>query len=109
MAARIGSCTSLRFGRCRSPWSRPQDDEDPDRGPRRALLPRLRRGGQYGPSDITEAPKLPGRGARHPPRLGPIRCLVLPRFGGCVTMLLVLVVYASLVGMLGGAIIASAY
>ena len=41
--------------------------------------------------------------------ISPIRYLAMPRFVGCVTMLPVLVVYASLVGMFGGAIIASAY
>jgi phospholipid/cholesterol/gamma-HCH transport system permease protein len=41
--------------------------------------------------------------------ISPIRYLAMPRFVGCVTMLPVLVTYASLVGMFGGAIIASAY
>ncbi len=41
--------------------------------------------------------------------ISPIRYLAMPRFVGCITMLPVLVVYASLVGMFGGALIASAY
>jgi phospholipid/cholesterol/gamma-HCH transport system permease protein len=41
--------------------------------------------------------------------ISPIRYLAMPRFVGCVTMLPVLVVYASIVGMFGGAIIAAAY
>jgi phospholipid/cholesterol/gamma-HCH transport system permease protein len=41
--------------------------------------------------------------------ISPIRYLAMPRFLGCVTMLPILVVYASIVGMFGGAIIASAY
>jgi phospholipid/cholesterol/gamma-HCH transport system permease protein len=41
--------------------------------------------------------------------ISPIRYLAMPRFVGCVTMLPVLVIYASLVGMFGGALIASAY
>jgi len=41
--------------------------------------------------------------------ISPIRYLAMPRFVGCVTMLPVLVVYASIVGMFGGAVIASAY
>ena len=41
--------------------------------------------------------------------ISPIRYLAMPRFVGCVTMLPILVVYASIVGMFGGAIIASAY
>jgi phospholipid/cholesterol/gamma-HCH transport system permease protein len=41
--------------------------------------------------------------------ISPIRYLAMPRFVGCITMLPVLVVYASIVGMFGGAFIASAY
>ena len=41
--------------------------------------------------------------------ISPIRYLAMPRFVGCITMLPLLVVYASLVGMFGGAIISSAY
>jgi phospholipid/cholesterol/gamma-HCH transport system permease protein len=41
--------------------------------------------------------------------INPIRYLAMPRFVGCVTMLPVLVVYASIVGMFGGGIIATAH
>jgi phospholipid/cholesterol/gamma-HCH transport system permease protein len=41
--------------------------------------------------------------------ISPVRYLAMPRFVACVTMLPILVVYASLVGMFGGAVIASAY
>ncbi|MGO8705551.1 MAG: MlaE family ABC transporter permease [Candidatus Brocadiia bacterium] len=41
--------------------------------------------------------------------ISPIRYLAMPRFVGCITMLPILVIYASLVGMFGGALIASAY
>ena len=47
--------------------------------------------------------------ALHTLGISPIRYLAMPRFIGCITMLPILVVYASLVGMFGGAVIASAY
>lgn len=47
--------------------------------------------------------------ALHTLGISPIRYMAMPRFIGCVTMLPVLVVYASLVGIAGGAIVANAY
>ncbi len=47
--------------------------------------------------------------ALHTLGISPIRYLAMPRFIGCVTMLPVLVIYASLVGIAGGAIVANAY
>jgi len=47
--------------------------------------------------------------ALHTLGISPIRYLAMPRFIGCVSMLPVLVIYASLIGMFGGAVIASAY
>ena len=47
--------------------------------------------------------------ALHTLGISPIRYLAMPRFVGCISMLPILVIYASLVGMFGGAIIASAY
>jgi phospholipid/cholesterol/gamma-HCH transport system permease protein len=41
--------------------------------------------------------------------ISPIRYLAMPRFVGCVTMLPVLVTYASFVGIFGGGIIATAH
>jgi phospholipid/cholesterol/gamma-HCH transport system permease protein len=41
--------------------------------------------------------------------ISPIRYLGMPRFVGCISMLPLLVVYASVIGMFGGAIIANAY
>jgi phospholipid/cholesterol/gamma-HCH transport system permease protein len=41
--------------------------------------------------------------------ISPIRYLAMPRFVSCVIMLPILVIYAGIVGMFGGAVIASAY
>jgi phospholipid/cholesterol/gamma-HCH transport system permease protein len=47
--------------------------------------------------------------ALHTMGISPVRYLVMPRFLGCVSMMPALVAYASIVGIFGGAIIASAY
>jgi phospholipid/cholesterol/gamma-HCH transport system permease protein len=47
--------------------------------------------------------------ALHTLGISPVRYLVMPRFLACVTMMPALVAYASIVGIFGGAIIASAY
>jgi phospholipid/cholesterol/gamma-HCH transport system permease protein len=47
--------------------------------------------------------------ALHTLGISPIRYLVMPRFVACVTMLPVLTIYASIVGVFGGAIVANAY
>jgi len=47
--------------------------------------------------------------ALHTMGISPVRYLVMPRFLGCVTMMPALVAYASIVGIFGGAIVASAY
>ncbi len=47
--------------------------------------------------------------ALHTLGVSPIRYLAMPRFLACVTMLPVLVAYASIVGIFGGAIVAAAY
>ena len=47
--------------------------------------------------------------ALHTLGINPIRYLAMPRFVACTTMLPVLVTYASIVGIVGGGLIASAY
>ena len=47
--------------------------------------------------------------ALHTLGISPIRYLAMPRFIGCVTMLPVLVIYAGLVGIAGGGVVANAY
>ena len=47
--------------------------------------------------------------ALHTLGISPVRYLAMPRFVGCVTMLPLLVICAAMVGILGGAAVASAY